>query len=904
MPTYSGFSDPGNTLATALDTSSYIGGALTSTQSIFQDTIGGSDTVDLYKFLIGGSSASTVTLSLDGLTSNADLLLQNSSGQTLLTSFKSGTSSELITTTLNPGTYYARVYVSGSSVPTTNYNLSLSANTIPTDLAGNTPAAALDLGSFNTLSSPYSTIDFVSNVGAAQDTNDYYKFNLTETANLYLTLDGLGNNADVELLDSSATTVIASSKQSGTTPESITRNLSSGIYYIRVFPGVGSATNYNLNLVFDPPDYAGNSQALARNINTLTSTPSNFTDFVNNRDPNDYYRFDLSSSALINLNLTPATANADVQLLNSSGTVISSSSRTGTAIDSINRSLNAGTYYIRVFPSSGASTSYNLSVSATTIPPDQAPNTRLTARNIGTLNGSQSFNDFVGDIDTNDYYVFNLSKYSLLNVTLSGMSADADMQLLNSSGGIISYPWQDGPIDENLTINLNAGTYYIRVFQWSGNTFYNLSVSATPQPQILQISPGAGSSNPDNLTALGSTLYFTANDGTNGNQLWKSDGTGAGTQRLTTVNPSGFNPDNLTVFGSSKLFFTANDGTNGTELWVYNGTTAQMVSNINPGAGSSNPSNLTVVGSKLFFTANDGTNGTELWVYDDTTATVSFVKDIYSGATGSNPTRLTAFNGKLYFAATDATNGTELWSSNGTAAGTTLVKDIQIGGLSSSPGNLTVVGSSLYFTADDGTNGVELWKSDGTTAGTISLTNLNSALGPTYLTAVGTTLFFVTDSNGDFQQELWKSNGTAAGTVRVKSNLAVAPNIGFGPSNLAAVGNILYFTTPDSATGLELWRSDGTDTGTYLVKDIWTGADPNNSYPDSLVNFNGTLYFAASDANNRRELWSSNGTALGTSRVSTINATGNANPAQLTVVGNKLFFTATDGTNGTELWVF
>ncbi|MCP6760507.1 MAG: pre-peptidase C-terminal domain-containing protein [Fischerella sp. CENA71] len=718
-----------------------------------------------------------------------------------------------------------------------------------------------------------------------------------------MALSGLGGNANVELY-SNFGTKITSSTLSDISAESIIQSLTTGTYYVRVFAaGASSATNYDLSLAFtaDPTDNAGNTTATARNINPLSPTASNYSDFVNTVDPNDYYRFDLTSDALINILLAPETANADLQLLNSNGTSIISSNQTGTTVDSILRSLNAGTYYIRVFPSSGEVTNYDLSISAEAIGADIAGNIRSTAKNIGTLKFSQDFSDFVGTIDTRDVYKFTLSNNSVFNLTLNGLIANADVELLNSGGTVLLSSTNTGNADESISTDLTAGTYYVQIRQISpAESFYNLNLFAEPKTEMLEIISGSDSPAPKNLIAVGNTLYFTANDGSNGVQLWQSDGTT--NTRLTGINPGGFNPANLTAV-SSNLLFTANDGTNGAELWMYDGSSAQMVANINT-SGNSDPTNLTAVGSKLFFSANDGINGRELWVYDG--STVRLVQDVYSGTNSSNPSNFTAFNGKLYFTATNSTNGTELWSSDGTSA--TMVADIRSGGLSSSPSQLTVAGNTLYFRANNGTNGVELWKSDGTTGGTSLVKDITppgtSGFGPDQLIAVGSNLFFVTDSNNDFQFELWKSNGAVSGTMLVKSNPSAATNIGLGAFNLTTVGNTLYFTTYDTATGLELWKSDGTDAGTNLVKDIWEGADPNNSIPTSLVNFGGTLYFVASEPENGTEVWSSDGTDAGTQRVSDINSgAGNANPTQLTVVGDKLFFTATNGTDGTELWV-
>ena len=112
---------------------------------------------------------------------------------------------------------------------------------------------------------------------------------------------------------------------------------------------------------------------------------------------------------------------------------------------------------------------------------------------------------------------------------------------------------------------------------------------------------------------MGGTLFFTANDGTNGHELWKSDGTAAGTVLVKDIYPGSGNSFarfsvNLTNVGGT-LFFTANDGVNGTELWKSDGTAAGtvLVKDINPGSSSSYPRYLTNVGGTLFFTANDGT---------------------------------------------------------------------------------------------------------------------------------------------------------------------------------------------------------------------------------------------------------------------------------------------------------
>ena len=108
---------------------------------------------------------------------------------------------------------------------------------------------------------------------------------------------------------------------------------------------------------------------------------------------------------------------------------------------------------------------------------------------------------------------------------------------------------------------------------------------------------------------------------------------------------------NFLVEINGTVFFTANDGSLGTELWKSDGTSSGtvLVRDIWYGSSSSTTRYLTNVNGTLYFTSNDGSTGYELWKSDGTSSGTVRVLDIRSGTSGSSPFYLTNVNGTLYF---------------------------------------------------------------------------------------------------------------------------------------------------------------------------------------------------------------------------------------------------------------
>jgi len=176
--------------------------------------------------------------------------------------------------------------------------------------------------------------------------------------------------------------------------------------------------------------------------------------------------------------------------------------------------------------------------------------------------------------------------------------------------------------------------------------------------------------------------------------------------------PENADPAELTSVGS-RLFFVADDGSHGEELWVSRGSffNTTLVKDIYPGSGGdANVSQLIALSDTLFFRADDGSHGTELWKSDGTATGTMMITDI-NASPSVYPYGLSALNGALYFQANDGRHGYEPWHSDGTptGTGTLMISDIYSGSTGSSPQDFTAVGSAIFFHADDSRHGTELW---------------------------------------------------------------------------------------------------------------------------------------------------------------------------------------------------
>jgi ELWxxDGT repeat protein len=390
-----------------------------------------------------------------------------------------------------------------------------------------------------------------------------------------------------------------------------------------------------------------------------------------------------------------------------------------------------------------------------------------------------------------------------------------------------------------------------------------------------------GSLDPYLLADLGGTLLFQATDSANNYELWRSDGTTAGTSLVKDLTGDSFSsrPDQLRVV-NGRLAFNAMGG-----LGLSDGTEAGT--GIVPGSSvlafATKP-----LDNELFFLSQPDSGPQGLWKTDGTEAGTVPVAAHDPLVLGGYPV---PSGGKIFYSFYNGTSF-DLWVSDGTGPGTA---DI---GPGLEPQNLTDAGGTLFFNAyQPALFRFTLWKSDGTAAGTVQVKGVSVTGGP-FAVLPGGLLLFVGD-DGTHGGELWRSDGTDAGTVLVKD---ILPGLaGARIQGLTVAGNRAFFVADDGVHGLELWASDGTAAGTRLVRDIVPGAG--SSLPYNLTAAGSTLVFTAYDPAYGVEAWRSDGTALGTRRLADV-APGplSSSPLAYTPSGNNLFFVADDNTTGFELW--
>ncbi|MCE5231296.1 hypothetical protein LLG95_17095 [bacterium] len=396
----------------------------------------------------------------------------------------------------------------------------------------------------------------------------------------------------------------------------------------------------------------------------------------------------------------------------------------------------------------------------------------------------------------------------------------------------------------------------------------------------------AASSSPGNFLTIGSVTYFTADDGVAGNELYKTDGTEAGTFLVKDIigGISGSSPRNLTEMNGLLYFFSASN------LYVSDGTAAGTT--IVKGMDASHPPSNMIAGSWLYFVGYDSTHGYEYWTSSGSSGGTYMSRDINSGTANSSPQNLTYISGSLYCSAIEGSNGREVYQGNPPY----LLKDINPGSGSSNPSGFTLMNSKVYFSATDAT-GLGLWS----TYGSSYSTNLvKSGFSELYdLISFNSKLFFSAKSTSTGDIELWSSDGTDAGTTRFK-DLEPGDTNYSRPIGKSVIGSTMYFLTRNETNGLRLWKSDGTAAGTVAIATL-SGYSANESVSCSTRVLGGKLVLFCNTLWHGYTIWTSDGTPAGTTKIFTsasdFTSVGSAMPNGL------ICFTGEQSGHGKEPWV-
>ena len=342
---------------------------------------------------------------------------------------------------------------------------------------------------------------------------------------------------------------------------------------------------------------------------------------------------------------------------------------------------------------------------------------------------------------------------------------------------------------------------------------------ATGTPHALDV-PNLGTSlsynveGPGDLVSIGSIILFSAADASGLSQLWRSNGTAAGTVVVPVpgASASGIDARSITTFGNGALF-SGSGVDNGTDLFFTDGTTAgtrEIAAFPAAGAGQSIFVPLGAVSGREIF-LKPGPGQSLLFSTDGTAAGTVAIAPAPSGtiggfaspaSPGTTGTLTSAVGNYVLFSGSGG-----LYATDGTTAGTAEISPVQAS-------ELVSLGNEAVFASNTGNT--EFGVTDGTAAGTTGLTvaGLPSgvSLSPYDLTRFGSqVLFFGSDitANGGTGSSygLWTTDGTSTGTREI------APGVGLDQLTVVAGATQAYFSSP----GGSLYVTDGTAAGTYPV---------------------------------------------------------------------------------------
>ena len=515
-----------------------------------------------------------------------------------------------------------------------------------------------------------------------------------------------------------------------------------------------------------------------------------------------------------------------------------------------------------------------------------------------------------------------------------------------------------GYLGEVATLAGTTGGIFFQSTNWDLADSHEFFFSDGTPEGTLTLNPMEGESRARfssafGFVASGAWCYFIAND----KEIWRSDGTDAGTTKVVTVTEGW--PNKLVLAGDGRLFIDIGIDSEVMELWTCT-VDGSSLTRLGPPEGTRWAwiQEMVASGDQSYMNVLYEDYSAHLWTSDGTPEGTREIRLMHQGTESGVRGSLTPWKDAIYLMGQQENGDYELWRTNAMSGGTSRLQSFPEGVNYLSPCELRADGDFLYFHAQRADLQWDLWRTQGDAASTRRVRGAPAsdpmrANGP--LIAESESGVFLAAGQGTPDEALWRLRGETAGSVRVTrpekssgSGIAAYPDgalpyefaggallafiaTGDGhelwrmtpegsrsraiwkpPLPLQSYGSLGFrgttatgalFTVSDGAELRQVWATDGTRRGTWLLGDH--GAATDDPYPYDFVNAGGVWFYSVVNANEpaKAGLWKTDGTAAGTSKV--IAADGSVpgpNAGEMVAFQGDVCFLATGVDGKTALW--